>query len=867
MVTFITPEALIAMLALPPLWALWWLARDRATGLPSSYSCASLCARSLALAALAGSLAGAQIALPSRDLTVVFLLDRSDSIAPDQRGRAEAYVQQALAHLPPNDRAGIVSFGQQATVERLPAGVRTAPPLDAWPGGARTNIADAIRLALGLLPSVGQRRLVLVSDGGANAGDTGQAARLAAARGVPLDIVSLGASIPAQDLRISAVTLPPAAREGERLQLSVSTESPTATPATLTVRSNGRVVISRQVQVPAGSGTLSVDLPTPEPAFNRYEVRLTSDGDGRPENNVAETYTVVGGKPNVLLVEGHPGEAASLRDALKAASFRVSTIGPERAPTRMADLSEYDAFVLVDVPLRSLPAESAKLLPAYVRDLGRGLAMIGGGESFGAGGYRGSPIEEALPVAMDLHPQVRTPPVAVAIVIDISGSMAIEEEGVPKVRLAARGAARIAQNLRDDDEITVIPFDHGPVGTIGPRAGYQRDDVIATLEKVTTAGAGITMYSALAEAARFLRASDKPVRHLITITDGNDTTQHANSPELARQLSGEGVTISTVAIGDGEDVSFLKEIARLGGGRFFLTDRAASIPDILLDDTQVLLRPFLVEGPFVPRAAPGGQGRSSPLHGIAALPPLLGYVASTPKDRAQVLLWTPQDDPLLATWQYGLGHALAWTSDLKGQWGRDLVRWDGFPRLAAQLIGWLAPPPGSPRLSVQSRASGDQIVLSASARDDSGRPASGLNLAGELLAADGSVRPVVLREIQPGSYGAVVDQAAAGAYQLRVLASQGDGKLFATAGGGAILPLGSEYGDNAGGDELLAELAHITGGRASPPPEAVFDLAGLGRGASRDLAQPLLWLALALLPLDVAIRRLPALKKGGGASS
>ena len=185
--------------------------------------------------------------------------------------------------------------------------------------------------------------------------------------------------------------------------------------------------------------------------------------------------------------------------------------------------------------------------------------------------------------------------------------MASEEEGVLKVRLAARGAARIAQNLRDDDEITVIPFD--------------RDDVIATLEKVTTAGAGI--------------------------------------------------------------------------------------PDILLDDTQVLLRPFLVEGPFVPRAAPGGQGRGSPLRGIAALPPLLGYVASTPKDRAQVLLWTPQDDPLLATWQYGLGHALAWTSDLKRQWGRDLVRWDGFPRLAAQLIGWLAPPPGSPRLSVQSRASGD----------------------------------------------------------------------------------------------------------------------------------------------------------------
>jgi uncharacterized membrane protein len=381
-------------------------------------------------------------------------------------------------------------------------------------------------------------------------------------------------------------------------------------------------------------------------------------------------------------------------------------------PLSIAALSEYDAVALVNVPLRDLPPAGADLLPAYVRDLGHGLAMIGGDSSFGAGGYRDSPIEDALPVSMDIRPHEIEPPVAVVVVIDASGSMAAQEQGSSKIHLAAMGAARIAANLRDDDEITVIPFDHEPVGTIGPRPGRERNDVIAQLDHMMTASAGIAMYDALTEAARYLRASAKPVRHLITITDGDDTVEH------------------------------------------------------------------------------GGSN--------------------------------------------GLGRSLAWTSDMKGQWGRDLMRWDGLPKLTAQLFGWLAPPPGSPRLSVETHASGDQLLLSASARDDMGQPVVGLHVTGELVDAAGGIHPVTLRAVSPGSYGTIVDSANAGTYQLRIVAYDDAGKPFATAGGGAVLPHGYEYSDNKDGAGLLASLAQITGGRENPALTALYDPAGVElNGAAR----------------------------------
>src|SRR5262245_15936937 len=244
---------LLVLLALVPLL---WIAARAGSGTTPSRSLwrqrGSLCARTCLCVALTFALAGAQLAVPVHNLTVIFLLDRSDSVAPAQRRWAEEYVQQALASLPAGDRAGIVIFGEQALVGRLPSDERTLESLDALPGGAHTNIAEAIKLALGLLPERGQRRLVLLSDGGANIGDSQAGARIAAARGVPLEVVRLGAANQGPDIQISDVRSPSAVHKGQRVELAVTLDSTTTSRAQITVADNGRPVLSQPVQLAPG---------------------------------------------------------------------------------------------------------------------------------------------------------------------------------------------------------------------------------------------------------------------------------------------------------------------------------------------------------------------------------------------------------------------------------------------------------------------------------------------------------------------------------------------------------------------------------------------------------------------------------------
>ena len=848
--SFIFPTLLWLLLLLPPLWALTLPVPRR---LSRWRFWASLLLRTIALAGLVLGLAGAQLVRPVGAVTTVFLLDGSDSVALSQRARAESFIQQALGHMPRDDQAGLVVFGQRALVERTPSDNRALGQVATLPGGNATNIEDAVRLGLALLPNEGHQRLVLLSDGGANAGDADAARRIAAARGVPIDVLALNGLADGLDVQISGVELPAAARQGQRLRMKINLESSTATSGRLTITGPaGATIVDQQVQLPQGPQTLEVALPEAQPAFNRYVVRLDVPNDARPANNAAEAYSFVSGRPRVLLVEGQPGEAHNLAGALNSAQLETASIAPAQVPANLAELAAYDAVALVNVPRRALPDRAQAALSAYVHDLGRGLLMVGGEQSFGAGGWRDTPIEAALPVTMDLPTRVRLPPVGIVILIDVSGSMAAEENGRTKISLAAEGAQRIAALLRDDDELTVVLFDNAPQQVVGPLPGRKRDEAIEALSRAGAGGGGIDIRDGLAEAAKYIRQSDKPIRHIITLTDGNDTVQQEGARDLVQQLRDEKITLTSIAIGSGKDVSFLQDIARIGGGRTFLTDQAANLPTILAGEAQAVIQPYIVEQDFVP-----SRGAPHPiLRGFERAPQLKGYVITTPRQSAQVLLATPRGDPLLAAWQYGLGHALAWTSDLKGQWGAAWVNWDQFPRFSAQLLGWLLPPPDAQSLTFQSSSSGAELVLTAQAQDRLGQPQTGLNISGRLLGIDNITNEVSLREIAPGQYRTTVSGAPPGAYLVQLSAQDRQGQPFGMVTAGAVVPQSAEYRSHGANPALLEGLAHGTGGRMNPLPTAAFDANGVSQGAVREIGLPLLWLALLLLPFDIALRRL-----------
>ncbi len=860
---------------------------------PSSFTLQhflALLIRLLIIILLTLSLAGAQLVRAVDELTVVFLVDDSDSISAAQAQQAQTFIRQAVAAMGVTDQAGIVLFGGNALVER-PVGRWSLPPVEentplpgfsSQPQQLHTNFAEAIRLGLALFPAGSARRLVLISDGAATAGDTAGAGRLAAAAGVPIDTLYLPRPAAGAEVTLREVRAPARVSAGERFRLDIAADSTADTLADLRVLAEGVVLYEEQVQLRTGANNFTVRLQANEAAFTRYRVQLSpvdTAADTYFQNNELAAFTEVSGQPRVLLVSGTntaddgtplPDESEALRLALTETGLLVETTTPTTLPATLEDLSNYAAIILVNANAADLTPRKMELLQTYVRDLGGGLVTVGGPDSYGMGGYFATPLEATLPVEMQIRDQERFPSVSIVLVIDRSGSMAQTEGGVEKIQLAAEGAARVVQLLNDNDEITVLPVDVAVTNPIGPLPAAERERAIELIRAIGAGGGGIYVRTGLEAAANALASGDNEVKHIILLADGSDAEQQDGVPELIQSLTNEGVTISVVGIGNGPDVAWLQEMAELGNGRFHLTDQAANLPQIFTQETTNIQRNYLIEERFFPEQV----SPSAILSGIQSVPPLYGYVGTSPKETAQVILRTHQGDPLLATWQFGLGRAAAWTSDATGRWATEWVRWAGFPSFWAQTVRWsigqerdsnletavtFAPSSSTTSINDNGRAR-----LTVDAQDDSGEFLNDLDLQANIVTPSGQVSNLSLQQVAPGRYEATFVPEEEGAYFIGVGAgeqgsggAEEQGRLSQTAGW--VLGYSPEYLNLESDPRPLAALSEQTGGRLldlDSDPAAVFAHNLSAEPARQPIWPWLLLTAVLLLPVDVALRRL-----------
>lgn len=893
--SFTTP--LVLLLLLPAaafvVWAAW--PRLRAGRRAPRSAWASLLLRLLLVLLLVLAIAGAQWVRAVDDLSVLFLVDASDSISSEQAEQAVAFVREAIASMGPDDRAGVILFGRNALVEqplRAFSEGEELVPFASLPQRLHTNLAAAIRLSLALFPSDSARRLVILSDGAPTIGDTEEATRLAAASGVSADVVYLPRPASGDDVLLTDVQAPGQAAQGETFRMQVSVESGVETDAALRVLAGGEVVYEEPVSLQPGPNRFIVRLEAGEPAFTRYQVQIAPlsapapAGDAFPQNNELAAFTDVTGPPRVLLVAGglddegrpRPDEAIQLRAALEAAGLQVAQTTPAELSSSLADLAGYGSIVLVDVNAADLSPRKMEALRTYVRDLGGGLAAVGGPESYGMGGYFETPLEEMLPVRMQIDDEERFPSVSLALVMDRSGSMAAQEGGVLKIQLAAEGAVRALGLLKPNDELTVIPVDTAADQVIGPLTVADREGAAERIRQIGAGGGGIYVRTGLEAAAAALEGSDKPVKHIIVLADGADSEEKEGVPELIRELTAEGVTVSFVSIGQGPDVPWLQQMAEIGNGRFHLTDQAANLPAIFTQETAAIQRNYLIEERFFPNQASG----SPILSGIGETPPLYGYVGTTAKDLAQVVLETPQEDPLLATWQYGLGRTLAWTSDATSRWAVEWASWDDFPRFWAQAVAsTIGRVEDSPlQVSVTEEEGAARLVVDA--QDAEGNFLTGLALTANVVGPDGQATAVALSPVAPGRYEGTFEPDSEGAYFIGVGAASAattDGGPQTTEGGlagcdpsspyclqttaGWVLGYSPEYRQTETDPRLLAAIAAQTNGRelatdaaGALGPAAVFSHDLQAPPASRPIWPWLTLLAMLLLPFDVAVRRL-----------
>jgi Ca-activated chloride channel family protein len=806
----------------------------------------------------------------TRRVCSVFLVDVSDSVSDAALADATRIISAAYAAKGPEDQLRVIRFGRRPHLVELgpngelpPWRLRVADPGAPPPSDddaprnlySESNLQAALQLSYGVFPAGYLRRAVLLSDGVETRGDLVAEAQRAAELGVKLSTVPYAQPVPAE-VAVQALNVPRNVKVGEPFFVSADIYASQASSARARLFQgdvlNGLDSV-RTLQLEAGHTEVKFRSVVRVGGPVNYKLELDAlPADQFAENNHFVTSLDVPGRPSVLYVEGQPARATYLASALGAQQFDVDVRSPSALPRSLAELERYDFFVLSDVPAAEVDASVQDLTERYVRDLGGGFLFAGGEAGYGLGGWNHTSIERLLPVNMDSERQKDMPGVAMALVIDRSGSMT----GLP-IEMAKAACRATVETLGADDLIEVIAFDSQPKRYVKmqPARYHSRiQNEIATIQP----GGGTAIFPALDAAYQDISVVQARKKHVILLTDGRADADGIR--DLVAAMIAESITVTTVGLGDGSDADFLRMIADAGGGRYHHVPDPNSLPRIFTRETEMLTRQSAVQEWFPVRQTSNADF----LRGIAlqTAPLLHGYVATQLKPPpAQQILASDQGEPILARWRVGLGWSLAWTSDVKNNWSVDWLRWNEFGRFWGQLVREHMRTKHRRELDMDASVSNGRAFVSVDAFGANGGFDN--DMQSTLIATGplpgGERREVPLRQTAPGRYQADFELDGYGSFLLRAehykVDANGQKASVGVSFGQVSQPYPREYATLEPDRALLERAALASGGQFQPQLATLFDPNGEVITYQQPLWPRFILAALVCFILDLLMRR------------
>ena len=784
-------------------------------------------------------------------LNVTFLLDVSDSVSLAARESAYRFAAQSVGAMQPGDQAGVVVFGEEAVVDQP---LRTTSKLErpqAQVPGRGTNLAQALQLGLATAPPGQANRFVLLTDGRQNMGNALAVAQAAKDAGADIYYVPAPLTFP-QEVVLESMVLPQEVKFGEPFQAKVVAWSQAEAQGRLSLYRNGEFLGSQVVRLAPGKNVYTYRQSLEQSGIHVYQAAIDVEGDTIEENNRAIGTLVVRGRPQVLLAEKDRTQAQALAAALRSQHVDVTVVEADKIPKDMAGLQKYDGLILSNVSSLKMTKKQMENIRDYVREQGGGLIMLGGEESFGLCGYYRTPIEEALPVTMEVKQKIEIPSLAVVLSIDRSGSMAMTtDEKVTKLDIAKEAAHLVVDLLDERNEVGVMSWDTEFIWDSPLKPAKDKQSIhhaIATIK----AGGGTDGYPALKESYQVLFDRPALLKHVIFLSDGQMT--RGDFAGLLRRMAKDKITVSTVAIGKDADVPLMVDVAKWGRGRFYYTEDDSTIPRIFTLETQLASKASLVEQPFKAVVASPAHEAIQEIDWKDA-PPLGGYVATSMKPNADLVLMTHQEDPLLATWRYGLGRSVAFTSDAKAKWGVLWVRWGGFNKFWSQVTRW-ALRTGTRSDTVATVARTDNVgEVTVDAIDPKGEFINFLDSQVGVVAPDKTRTVIDLEQIGPGRYRGRFPAGQEGVYLVGMAQRRAD-QMVGSQLAGLVVPYGQEFRDLGVDESFLRELTELTGGGLLAEPKDAFLQNRHRSRLSVDIWPWLVGMVAVLLIPEIALRRI-----------
>jgi len=843
---FNQPWYLLLLLLVP---LLWWVSFHSLSGLGPIRRLVALGLRSVILVLFVLALADIQLERSNDRLTVIYLLDQSQSIPPQQRSLMIDYVNRAIKeHRDDDDQAGVIVFGADAAIEVPPFDddVQMAQTIESLLDPNYTNLAGALKLAQASFPEDGARRVVIISDGNETL-YKGEAIRLArdlVEKGIGIDVHPV--KLPARgEVIVEKLAMPSDVRKGQPFDLTAvvtnTTEPSEGNPGTV----SGRLIISQRagdqpvvlsderIELDPGKRVFTVRQQIEQPAFYEYEAQFVPDDpddDATPQNNRATTFTHIRGSGQVLMIEDaeNRGEHNFLAERLRKANLEVEIRTTDQIPSTLPELQPYDTVILANVPREHFSDQQIKMLVSNTQHMGCGLVMLGGPNSFGAGGWTNTELEAAMPIDFQIKSAKVVPKGALALIMHASelANGNYWQKVISREAIKALGNQDYCGLLHYDDWSggAAWLWNH-PRGMVTMQGN--RDKMLALLDRMTPGDMPDFDPAMVLAQNAFARLTDAAIKHMIIVSDG-DPTPPSNT--VIQGLVTMKVTVSTVAVGTHgpANSATLQSIATRTGGKYYAVTNNKALPRIFQREARRVARPLIYEDQagFQPRI----RYPNEMVSGLEPqLPPITGYVMTTVKSNplVEVALVSPkpgveENATILASWTYGLGKAVAFTSDAGARWSTNWTEWENYDKLFSQMVRWSMRPVGDQgKFLVATDVKDGKGTITVTALDQDDAFLNFLDMSATIVGPDMEPIPVELKQTQAGRYSATFDAQNAGSYF--VLLSPGGGR--APLRTGLNVPYSPEFQHRSTNEELLRRMAELAPKRA-PAGKVIEDRVG-----------------------------------------
>jgi len=815
---------------------LWWLSYRSLRALGPVRRVTAILLRTLVVLLVVLALAEARLVRVSDRLTVIYVLDQSLSIPEVQRRAMIAYVNASIKrHRKDNDRAGVIVFARDGAIEVPPFDddVQMAPTVESPLDSQHTNLAAAMRLAQASFPEDAAKRIVVVTDGNENLGDAMEQARAVSGSGVGIDVLPIRYA-QRGEVMVERVSMPNDLRRGEPFDLKIVLNNTRQATAKDSGAVRGRLVVKKSAR---GQSTVISDGPVELPSGKRvYTVRQEMDASGfytyeavfyperpgddtMPQNNRATSFAHVRGKGRVLVIEDQQAKGQHDRfvDALRRHNLEVTLMPTDELFSTLAELQEFDSVVLANVPREQFSDGQIQMLVRNTQQMGAGLVMLGAPNSFGSGGWVNTELEKAMPVDFQIKSAKVVARGALAMVMHAS-EMAQGNFWQKEI------AAKALDTLGSRDYCGVVHYSHTTGRTewmwkpgmmvVGPN----RNQMLARVNGMVPGDMpdfDPGMVLALKELSKL---SDAAVKHMIIISDGDPQRPTRG---VLNALRTQQITVSTVGVGTHgpADSQTLSWIASQTGGKYYQVNNPNMLPRIFQREARRVAQPLLYRNDLgvrprlhYPHEMTSGIGEP--------LPPIRGYVLTTKKDNPLVEVSIVSPEPpnertntILASWTYGLGKAVAFTTDTGFEFAHQWTGWENYDKFFGQMIRWsMRPVDEEGKFTVATDVADGQVNVVVTALDKNDEFLNLLDMSAGVVRPDLGSAEMRLEQTAPGRYVGSFPAQDAGSYM--VLVSPGPGK--APIRTGINVPYSDEFRGRPPNETLLEQLPQLAPKGGSP---------------------------------------------------